>query len=422
MRFAALTRCAAAALVVVLGIGCRGAAPRSLDDEARQYVRLAVALGERDPDSLDFYAGPADAVADIRRGPPPLTAIKRDAEQLSARVRARHDADPVERTRAGGLVRDLAAIVARVDLLAGTRLPYDQESAVFFGVIPGPVDDRRLEAIRAQIAASVGRGGRLGDRYAAFASRFTIPPDRLRPVMEAALDACREATLAHLAMPAGEQASLEFVVDQPWSAFSRHLGGARSVIRINTDFRFTIDQALQLACHEGYPGHHTRNTLTTAGASGGRSPERFVQLTFSPESLRSEASAMLAADVAFSSDERLRVERDRLFPIAGLPSDAAASGIEVERLAGELQIVQADVARRYLDGELEFARAAKELEARTLVPRADAQIRYINQFRSYVTTYTAGRADAAARLIACAGSTPTDDRRWRCFLPSITNP
>jgi plasmid stability protein len=35
----------------------------SIDDEAREYVRLAVALGERDPDSLDFYAGPEGAAA-----------------------------------------------------------------------------------------------------------------------------------------------------------------------------------------------------------------------------------------------------------------------------------------------------------------------------------------------------------------------
>src|SRR5207248_6228867 len=108
--------------------------------------------------------------------------------------------------------------------------------------------------------------------------------------------------------------------DKPWSAFSRYLGGARSVISINRDFRFTVDQALQVACHEGYPGHHTRNTLQTR--SGDR-PERSVQLTFSPESLASEAAAMLAADVAFSPEERLRLVRDRLFAAANLAPEGA---------------------------------------------------------------------------------------------------
>ena len=429
--FAALKRCAtgdtawrgatiATACLLVLA-GCR--TQPSLDDQARQYVRLAVALGERDPDSLDFYAGPEDAVADIRRAPPPLTAIARDAADLSARIRARHDPDPVEQGRVGTLLRDLAAIGARVDLLGGARPPYDQESLALFGMAPGPVDEPRLQVIRLQIADRVGRGGPLVDRYAAYASRFTVPPDRLPPVMQAALDACRQATLAHVTLPAGEQATLEFVSDQPWSAFSRYLGGAHSVIRINTDFRFTVDQALQVACHEGYPGHHVRNTLTTAGGGVETGwPERSVQLTFSPESLRSEALATMAADAAFSPSERLRVERDRLLPIAGLPSAGAASHIEVERLVGELQIVQADVARRYLDGQLEFARAAAELEARALVPHAEAQIKYINQFRSYVTTYTAGRSAVKARLDTCAPPGAADAIRWRCYINDITTP
>ena len=399
--------------LVLLGSGCGARSP--LDEDARQYVRLAVALGERDPDSLDFYAGPADAVADIRRSPPPLAAIKREAEGLSSRIRVRRDPDPVESTRATALLRDLAAIVARVDLLTGVRLGYDHESIAFFGIAPGPIDERGFDAVRSRIAALAGGGGRLVDRYAAFAARFTIPPEHLQPVMTAALDACRRATLAQVALPPGEQATLEFVHDRPWSAFSRYLGGARSVIQVNADFRFTIDQALQIACHEGYPGHHTRNTLRTS-AGGGERAERSVQLTFSAESLASEASAMLAADTAFLPDERLRVERDRLFPLASLAPDGAAAHLEVEQLAGELQPVQADVARRYLDGQLEFARAVAELEERALVPHAEAQLKYINEFRSDVTTYTAGRTMFAARLRACEGAAPAArELRWRCF-------
>ena len=399
------------ATCVLLAAWSCGARP-SLDGQAREYVRLAVALGERDPDSLDFYAGPAEAVADIRRSPPPLTAIKRDAEALSARIRMRQDPDPGETQRVAALVRDLAAIIARVDLLTGAHPTYGDESISLFGMAPEPLDEAGLAEIRSQIAALVGGDGRLVDRYAAFAERFTIPPERLQAVMAAALDACQRATVAHVALPQGEQARLAFVTDKPWSAFSRYLGGALSVISINRDFRFTVDQALQIACHEGYPGHHTRNTLQT---QAGHRPERSVQLTFSPESLRSESAAMLAAEVAFPADERLRVVRDRLFPLANLPPDGAAAHIRVERLAGELQIVQADVARRYLDGALEFARAVAELEERALVPHAEAQVKYINEFRSYVTTYTAGLAALASRFAACAGPGAADDIRWRCF-------
>ena len=220
-------------------LACASAcSPRpSLDDQAHRFVRLAVALGERDPDSLDFYAGPADAVADLRRDPPPLAAIKRDAQRLAGELEARHDADAAARARVAALRADLAAIVARVDLLGGTRLRFDKESLAFFGIAPAPIDERRLDAIRSQIAERVGGRGRLVDRYAAFAARFVVPADRLPQVMAAALEACRAATLPHVALPDGERVQLEFVTDKPWSAFSRYAGGGRSVIRVNTDFQ-----------------------------------------------------------------------------------------------------------------------------------------------------------------------------------------
>ena len=429
---------ACATSCVLLTIACGGGAHGWLDDDARRYVRLAVALGERDPDSLDFYAGPADAVADLQRDPPSLTAIKREAEALSARLsetarRVRKDpaydaskdpaydasaaSDPSAAARAKALVADLGAIVARVNLLTGTRLPYDQESVAFFGVAPGPADERRLGEIRSQIADAVGRGGRLTDRYAAFAERVTVPADRLSAVMEAALDECRRRTLAHVALPPGERVALEMVHDKPWSAFSRYLGDGHSVLQLNADFRFTVDQVLEVACHEAYPGHHTRNTLTAPRrATADTRPERTVQLMFSPEALVSEASAMLAADVAFAPAERVRVERDRLFPLAGLDPGTADAHVAVERLVGGLQGVQAGLARRYLDGELEFARAVAALEDQALVPHAEALVKYINEYRSYVTTYTVGKDAFEARLAGCAGPDPSAADRWRCFL------
>jgi hypothetical protein len=391
----------------------------SLDDMARRYVRLAVALGERDPDSLDFYAGPAGFVADVRRNPPALPAIKREADALSAEV-SRLAATDAGRVKA--LMADLAAIAARVDLLTGTRQPYDAESAAFFGVAPDPNDEQALARIRSQIADVVGRDGRLADRYSAFAARFTIPPDRLPTVIRAAVDECRRATVAHLALPPGEGVSLEFVRDKPWGAFSRYLGGARSVIQINADFRFTIDQALQIACHEAYPGHHTRNTLIATSLEDGRRPERAVQLMFSREALTSEATAMLAVDVAFPPVERVRVERERLFPLAGLHASGVEPHVAVERLVGDLQVAQAGVARQYLDGDLEFARAVNALEAQALVPHAEALIKYVNEYRSYVTTYTTGRTLAALRQAACAGPEPRDEVRWRCFERELLAP
>jgi hypothetical protein len=409
-----------AAVLFLLGLtlgGCRGGAVRSsLDDDARRYIQLAVAVGEHDPDSLDFYAGPADLVAAERRNPPSMLAIKHEVAALSARLSSRTAGDAAEAARVRALAQDVDELKARVDLLTGTRLPFENESRVFFGVAPGPVDAGHLADLRSQVARIVGPGGRLVDRYTAFTARFTVPADRLPAVMAASLDECRRRTASQLALPPGEHVTLELVTNKPWSAYSRYMRGGHSIIQVNADFRFTVDQALQVACHEAYPGHHTRNVLLEARRPAAeRWPERWVQLTFSRASLQSEAAALAAIDVAFTPAERVRIERDRLCPLAGISPDGLEAEVELERLVDALQILQADVARRYLDGELEFARAVAVLEDEALVPHAEAAVKYMNEYRSYVTTYTTGRAAFAARLAACTGGDAADAVRWRCF-------
>jgi hypothetical protein len=41
-------------------------------------------------------------------------------------------------------------------------------------------------------------------------------------------------------------------------------GGYRSVLQVNLAYGITIDGALALACHEGYPGRHARNGIREA--------------------------------------------------------------------------------------------------------------------------------------------------------------
>jgi hypothetical protein len=396
--------------------GCRQPPRASIDEEARTYVRLAVALGEHDPDSLDFYAGPPDLVADTRRDPPPLSAIRRDAVAAIERL-GRPIAAPPDRV--ASLIDNLSAIVARVDLLGGRRSTYVEEAKPFFGagvVVDG--DRPNLDDVRSRIDRLIGGSGPLADRYAAFASTFLVPADRLSAVMAAALDACRQRTRAHLALPSNERVAIEYVHDRPWSAYSRYRGSGQSTIQLNTDFRFTLDQALQVACHEGYPGHHTRNLLMDDASR----PERSVQLTFSPEAVLGEASAMAAVDIAFPAETRVSIERDRLAPLAGLAEADIERHVAVEVLAAELQQAQAPIAEAYIDGRLEFERAVDALERDALVPHAEALVKYINEYRTYVSAYTDAARLFAAHVAACRSGSADDETAWRCFRREMTKP
>jgi len=124
--------------------------------------------------------------------------------------------------------------------------------------------------------------------------------------------------------------------------------------------------------------------------------------------------------IAFPEAERIRLERDVLFPLAGLASADAERYVHVESLAGMLYPEELTIARDYLDGRLEFVRAATALEDRALMAYADATLRYLNECRSYVVTYTAG-LDRVRNWID-ARTVKSADGEWGPFMELMTHP
>ena len=80
-----------------------------------------------------------------------------------------------------------------------------------------------------------------------------------------------------------------------------------------------------------------------------------------------------------------------------------------------------DIARQYLDGELDFPRASAALERDALMPSADATLKFLNQFRSYAATYTIGR-DALSRYLDAHSTADDPASRWRAYINVVTDP
>src|SRR6185503_1575864 len=275
---------------------------------------------------------------------------------------------------------------------------------------------RSTAAIRAEVDRLLPGRGTVADRYAAFDRQFLVARDRIDAVLSRAIEGCRAAASAHLTLPPGERVVVDYVGELPWSAFTRYEGRAVSRIRVNAALPLTVDRALDLACHEAYPGHHAIDTLLDA-----RWPDRvefLVRPLFSPQAMLHEAAASLAPSLAFSDSGRLAFERDVLFPIAALDPAGADLHVRVGRLVDRLAGAQAAVARQYLDGALDFPRAAAALEHDALMPSADATLKFLNQFRSYAATYTLGRERLRRHLDATADQAA----RWRAFRDLVTSP
>lgn len=320
--------------------------------------------------------------------------------------------DSTSEIRRRFLAAQLQAIACRAAALAGAHSTFDEESRCAFGITaPTSYDEKKLAAIRARISTLLGPGhGTLAARYAAFASRYVIPGNRLHAVMQKAIEGCRSQTLQHMALPADESIDVQFTGNEPWAGYSLYKGHHHSTVTFNTDFPTTLDRALDLACHESYPGHHTFNlTQDDALLQAKGELEIAVQPIYSQQSLRSEAAASIASEIAFPLAERIRFERDQLAPLAGIPANDISRYLEVEALVDQLHPAIPVIARQYVDGDLEFARATQALEDEALMGGGFETLKYLNEFRTYILTYTVG-PDILNRFLA------TDDaQRWQTY-------
>lgn len=435
-------RALAPLLLLALCAACAGEpAPRAgsadsvdpmavMDEVAPAYVRLVLALGEHDADSVDAYYGPPEWREQVRAEARPLAAIAADGQALTARLAALAEAagqspDEPTRLRHRFLSRQLEALAARVAMLGGEKLSFDQESRALYDAVAPRRGAEHFDAILAELEARLPGEGALTARYDAWQQGFVVPPDRLDAVFRAAIAACRERTLEHLPLPAGESFEVEYVTGKTWSAYNWYQGGYHSLIQVNTDLPIPIDRAIDLACHEGYPGHHVYNALLEEKLARGRGWVEFtVYPLFSPQSLIAEGTANFGIQMAFPGAERARFERDELFPLAAIDPARAEEYYQVYGLREGLAHAGNEAARRYLDGEITASEAADWLERYALMPRprAEQRVGFIDQYRSYVINYNLGQ-DLVRDYVEALGGTPDHpERRWELFTGLLTAP
>jgi hypothetical protein len=401
---------------------------------AERYVRLVLAVGQHDADYVDAYYGDPGWRTQAEKAKVSLTAIDASAAALardlaeaapSPRGGDAGDEDAAEteliRLRHRYLSRQLEALQARVRMLSGRKFDFDQESkALYDAVAPTHAPEEfqaALMELDARLPGATGEGSVL-QRYDAFRSRYVIPRDRLDATFKAAIEGCRARTLQHIALPPGESFTVEYVTNKSWSGYNWYQGNFRSLIQVNTDLPIYAERAIDLACHEGYPGHHVYNVLLEKTLVRDRGwVEYSVYPLFSPQSLIAEGTANYGIEVAFPREERLDFERRVIFPAAGLDPAGVEQYYDVLALVERLSYAGNEAARRYLNGQIDASAAADWLEKYGLYtrPRAEQRVRFMDQYRSYVINYNLGK-DMVKRYIE------SQPDRWKAFAALISSP
>lgn len=397
-------------------------ARRTIDIAAENYVRLALEVDTHEEGYVDAYFGPGEWRETARANPRSVEDLKRFAETIAAQLAsAEHDADAMSARRARTMLAAVRSARFRLDMIGGARAPFLDEAERLFALRPELRPLESFEPALARIDALLPGAAPLIERVDAFRARYVIPSDRLRAVMDRAIAECRARTAAHLPLPAGENFRMEFVTGQSWSAYNWYQGGNQSLIQVNTDQPVTIDRALTLACHEGYPGHHVQGIYNERLYRDRGWVEYSVAPLYHPSSPMNEGAGNFGVELAFPGEERLAFERDVLYPLAGLDPATAARYSAVQQALAELAFARLTIAAMYLNGEVDREHTLSLMERYQLMSRSRAEqsLRFTEHYRAYVINYVSGE-EAVRAFVNRAGAGA--DARWAAFERIMNEP
>jgi len=414
-------------LVLVLLVGaCAPPDPKQLDPIAEQYVKTVLALGRHDAGEVDAYYGPARWKAEADSSAPvPLPQLASRAESLATAAEQVQidNSDEMVVLRQRFLVRQLRAVASRARIMNGEKLSFDDESRSLYDVVAPPLADSTLDRTLTELDQRIPGQGPLTDRWIAYQERFRIPPARIDTVFGAAIAECRARTRRHLVLPDSESFKIEYVKNQPWSGYNWYQGRLRSLIQVNIELPIYIERAVDLAAHEGYPGHHVYNSLLEQALVKERGwVEYTVYPLFAPQSLMAEGTAVYGPEIAFTPDEKVVFERDVLYPLAGIDTSQARTYREILERMRRLDGAQTEAARRYLDGRMSRDSTIAWLMHYKLYSRdrAEHAVRFAEKYRSYLVNYSVGSELVRDWMRNQAG--PDPEARWTAFRRLLATP
>ena len=422
------------ALIVSCALGvtaCQQGTPPAVDSTAvvpmeeiaQRYVKLVLGVGEHEAGYVDSYYGPEEWQAAVEADSPDLAALRSEATALRAALKDHEATVSLEKKRLAFMDKQLIAIHTRVRMLEGEKFSFDEETRLLYDAVSPSVTEAQLDASLRKLDKLLPGEGSVQERYVTFRKQFIVPTERVSIVFDAAIAGCKAETVKYVHLREGEKFTTEYVTDKPWSAYNWYQGNANSLIQVNTDLPFFVEQAIQIGCHEGYPGHHVLNAIFEQKLVEERGWVEFSVLPlFSPLALLMEGTAVLGIDMAFPGEARTTFEVGTLYPLAGLNTESAKAYVDARSLKRNMRYARIEGARRYLDGYMSREDAiAWNMKYRLVTyDRAEQLVRFTETYRGYVINYVLGEDLAADYVTRHGGAEPT--ARWEAYETLLSSP
>jgi hypothetical protein len=397
---------------------------------AEGYVKLVLEIGKYDPNFVDAYYGPKEWKPKEENLPFDSTAypyLLSAADSLlnELELLGEYNATELETLRYRYLYKQLLAVKTRIVILNRSVLPFNLESRALYDVTPLEISEDDFQKVIDELENILPGKGDVAERFINLRKKFEIPKNKIDEVFDAAIKECKSRTSRYINLPAGEKFKVEYVTHKPWGAYNWYKGNLFSVIQIAVDFPVYINSAVGLAAHEGYPGHHVYNTLLEQNLVKNNGwIEYTIYPLYSPQSLIAEGTAVIGEKILFPGDERIKFEKEVLFPIAKLDTTNVDLYYRALELQDKLNGSSVLAARNFLNGDWtkeETVAWLQKFQLRTK-ERAEKFLSFIETYRSYVVTYQMGEILIRDFMDRNGGTKDNLAKEWEIFNQLISTP
>lgn len=364
-----------AALFVAQAAFAQPAHRPSLDGLAEDYVILAIQIHRSNPDVVFLTQPPSPLVARARHRITTAQALKRLNGIVAKIDRMRVPSNTLLAMRLRSLRTHALSLALQLQPTKMNKLPVAERVRRIYGFEPVfpplPSFDPAIDALDKALPGA----GSLSERIDAMKKRAQVPPDRIEAVVRTAVAECRRRAAAHLRMPK-ESLTISYPADPLIPGQSNYLGSGKGTMAVSTVVPADVDRLLQLSCHEAYPGHHTNYASMDENLwLKRRWPEGKVSLAFEPQFPVSDAISEYGTGLNFPLDERMKYEREVLYPLAGLTMQDEPAWRAYLSARSSVLGATSTVIRDYLDRKIDAASAkTMSMRYRLMNPRSAEQL------------------------------------------------
>ena len=282
----------------------------------KEYLLLALRINKISDGYVDAYYGPPELktlveIEPVKSAKELIRVCKVLKKDLLEKIN-----DPTRQKYIGTMVNAMEVFLR---VLNNEQIEFNEQVEAILGVKPKTYEnDSEFYTLQKEFTQVYSGKGTLAKRMEMYKERRRIPVSEIIVNFKRALEITRERTKEVFPelLPESESFKVQLAMEKVnWAFYDRYLGNYNSIIEVNPLQPIYWTTFLNIAAHEGYPGHHTefsvKNKLLCNQLNWN---EHRIILMNTPAGTVTEGIAETASYVLYKAEEKVRIELEEFCP------------------------------------------------------------------------------------------------------------